>query len=109
MSTAWFKSTFSGSDKTCVEVAHPAHAVLIKDSKLGDQSPIISLSPSHWSAVLDLVIAAESGTVADELTVTLLDDGGASIRNSDDITLTYNVDEWDAFAKGVADGQFDRT
>jgi hypothetical protein len=36
----------------CVEVS-VSHRVLVRDSKLGDDSPILSFSPPAWSAFLD--------------------------------------------------------
>lgn len=109
MSTGFFKSTFSGGDQTCVEVSHQRDSVLIRDSKFGEgESPIITIPAPHWPAVLNLALNGESGEVADVLAITVDHDGGATLR-SGGIELMYNADEWDAFAKGVADGQFDRT
>lgn len=108
MSTPFFKSTFSGGDQTCVEVAHRSSAVLIRDSKYpNNTSPIITVPAEHWAMVLDLALGKNSGPVADVLTVTVDQDGCATL-SSESVTLVYNADEWDAFAKGVADGQFDR-
>ncbi|MEV6336968.1 DUF397 domain-containing protein [Nocardia vinacea] len=108
MSVAWFKSTFSGSETTCVEVAHRSDAVLIRDSKYpNNTSPIITVPAERWAMVLDLALGKNSGPAAGVLTVTVDQDGGATL-SSDSVTLVFNADEWDAFAKGVADGQFDR-
>jgi hypothetical protein len=38
--------------------------------------------------------------------ITLVPDGTATIA-AQGVTLEYNIAEWDAFTKGVADGQFD--
>lgn len=108
MSTTWFKSTFSGEAGTCVEVAHLRDSVLIRDSKyLNNTSPIITVPADHWASVLDLALSKTSGAVADVLTITVHQDGGATL-SSESAKLVYNADEWDAFAKGVADGQFHR-
>lgn len=47
----WRKSSYSGSEGgNCVEVAaHPA-AVHVRDSKLGEGSPVFAVSPTSWSA-----------------------------------------------------------
>ncbi|MEU7027186.1 DUF397 domain-containing protein [Streptomyces sp. NPDC046275] len=47
----WRKSSYSGSEGgACVEVAaHPA-AVHLRDSKLGETSPVLTVSPAAWSA-----------------------------------------------------------
>lgn len=108
MSITWFKSTFSGEAQTCVEVSHRRDSVLIRDSKYpNNTSPVITVPAEHWAMVLDLALGKNSGTVADVLTVTVDQDGSVTL-GSESVTLVYNADEWDAFAKGVADGQFDR-
>jgi len=108
VSAHFFKSTFSGGDKTCVEVAHLDDRALIRDSKFTEsESPIISVPAPHWVTVLNLALNGESGEVADVLAINVDHNGGATLR-SGAIELTYNADEWDAFMKGVADGQFDR-
>lgn len=109
MRPLWFKSTFSGSDKTCVEVSHYDGAVLIRDSKYAGvttEQPIISVPAADWRGVLELVSSADSGDIAGT-SITVRADGTASIAR-EDTTLEYTAAEWDAFMKGVADGQFRR-
>ncbi|NQE88685.1 DUF397 domain-containing protein [Nocardia terpenica] len=109
MSTDFFKSTFSGGEKTCVEVAHRGDSVLIRDSKYtgpATEQPIVSLSPAHWPTMLELTLSGKSGQV-DTVTVTVHPAGGATIADQS-AALIYDADEWDAFRKGVADGQFHR-
>ncbi|MEU8538788.1 DUF397 domain-containing protein [Streptomyces sp. NPDC048717] len=50
----WRKSSYSGSQGgACVEVAtHPA-AVHVRDSKLGETSPVFTVSPTAWNAFVD--------------------------------------------------------
>ncbi|MGX1811678.1 DUF397 domain-containing protein [Nocardia sp. NPDC055321] len=109
MRTNFFKSTFSGGDQTCVEVAHHSDAVRIRDSKYtgpaGDQ-PIVSIPPALWPDLLGLVLSGESGVVG-SARITVSVEGSAVIACPGTI-LAYEADEWDAFTKGVADGQFDR-
>jgi hypothetical protein len=110
VSTTWFKSTYSGEAGTCVEVFHRSDAVLIRDSKYtgpADEQPIISVPPAIWPTFLDLALSANSGTLDEGVTISLHRDGGATI-SAQGVALLYNADEWDAFTKGVADGQFDR-
>ncbi|WP_194838267.1 DUF397 domain-containing protein [Nocardia sp. XZ_19_369] len=106
MSADFFKSTFSGGDKTCVEVAHQHEHVLIRDSKDPD-SPVISIPAEHWTAVLKMGIDAASGTVADVLAIAIHRDGSATITGHG-VDLAYNPAEWEAFVKGAANGEFDR-
>ena len=51
----WFKSSYSSSTGTCVEVRFDTGRVSIRDSKnrrdtAGD--PILTISPAQWSALL---------------------------------------------------------
>lgn len=112
LSIGWYKSTFSGSDKTCVEVARRANTVLIRDSKYtgpaADQ-PIIEVPRTHWRQLLDLALAHTSGTLPGILTVETHHDGSTTLTVPTGTQLTYTPAEWDAFTKGVADAQFDFT
>lgn len=44
----WVKSSHSASGN-CAEVSAPRN-VLLRDSKLGDDSPILEFSPAEWEA-----------------------------------------------------------
>ncbi|MBF6176020.1 DUF397 domain-containing protein [Nocardia blacklockiae] len=110
MGTTWFKSTFSGSEKTCVEVAHRDDTVHVRDSKYtGDpaQQPIVSIRPADWQPFLDLALSGNSGALTGGIAITNHHDGGATITGPH-AALVYDAAEWDAFTKGIADGQFDR-
>ncbi|MYW14032.1 DUF397 domain-containing protein [Streptomyces sp. SID2955] len=50
----WRKSSYSGSEGgDCVEVAaHPA-AVHVRDSKAATTGPVLTVSPATWSGFLD--------------------------------------------------------
>ncbi|MFE3754406.1 DUF397 domain-containing protein [Nocardia tengchongensis] len=111
MSTSFFKSSFSGGDGTCVEVAHRADCVLIRDSKFAGPSesePILTVSPGLWPSFLDLALGGSGGRIGDQLSVNVFTDGSASLANPANVTLEYTAAEWDAFVKGVANGEFDR-
>lgn len=47
----WHKSTVSG-DTGCVEVAFANQAVGVRDSKLGDDSPVLVFTQHEWSVFL---------------------------------------------------------
>jgi len=50
--TDWMKSSFSGSDG-CWEVRMSEHGtMLVRDSKLGDDSPMMELTMEEWDWVL---------------------------------------------------------
>ncbi|ASU79767.1 DUF397 domain-containing protein [Actinopolyspora erythraea] len=50
----WRKSSRSSASGNCVEVAQnlPGTA-LLRDSKLGTDSPVLAVSPGHFAAFLD--------------------------------------------------------
>lgn len=49
----WRKSSFSGSGNACVEVADlAAGGQAVRDSKLGDGSPVLSVPAGQWSAFI---------------------------------------------------------
>ncbi|MGH3885598.1 MAG: DUF397 domain-containing protein [Pseudonocardiaceae bacterium] len=53
----WFTSSYSSGSAECVEVAFlPGHR-LVRDSKLGDASPVLAVSPDEWSAFTAVVKA----------------------------------------------------
>lgn len=49
--TTWRKAAASGS-QNCVEVAHAAGSWLIRDSKLGDDSPVLQFTAAEFEAFL---------------------------------------------------------
>ncbi|MFE6861778.1 DUF397 domain-containing protein [Nocardia sp. NPDC057668] len=105
----WFKSKHSKEAGTCVEVRFGVDAVRIRDSKYtgpaGDQ-PIVSIPPALWPDLLGLVLSGESGVVGSARISVSVE--GSAVIACPGTTLVYEADEWDAFTKGVADGQFDR-
>jgi hypothetical protein len=49
----WFKSSHSGGNDTCVEVAlRPEGSALLRDGTLGDTSPVLRFSPAAWRSFL---------------------------------------------------------
>jgi hypothetical protein len=58
----WRKSTFSGTSGSCVELATDAEIVLMRDSKLGEDSPILVFDRP---AIADFLDRAKSGAFDD--------------------------------------------
>ncbi|TLF74433.1 DUF397 domain-containing protein [Nocardia cyriacigeorgica] len=112
MRADWFKSTFSGGEGACVEVAHRATTVLIRDSKYtgpATDQPIIEVPTSHWRRFLDDCLSGNPTTIPGILTLAIHPDGSATLATPEGTELAYTPAEWDAFVKGIADGQFDRS
>jgi Domain of unknown function (DUF397) len=56
----WRKSTFSGQGNSCVEVANlPGNGRAVRDSKLGEDSPILTFRAEEWTAFIGGVRAGE--------------------------------------------------
>ena len=55
----WTKSSFSGNNNGCVEVACLGDKVFVRDSKLGEGSPVLAFSPHEWSCFVAGVRAGE--------------------------------------------------
>lgn len=57
----WRKSSHSGNDGACVEVASASPGRLVRDSKLGERSPVLSVPVAEFGAFLDAVRAGRLG------------------------------------------------
>ena len=57
----WRKSSFSdgGGEGSCVEVAGTDSAVLVRDTKLGDDSPILAVGYSAWTDFITTIRTGE--------------------------------------------------
>lgn len=113
MRSRWFKSSFSGSEHTCVEVRFAGPVVLVRDSKYllvtGNEpatQPVIEVDAALWLTFLDVAIG--SGRSADGVLpdVEFVEDGNVSLRSYDGVTLTFTSGEWAAFVAGVRAAEF---
>ena len=111
MNGGFYKSSYSSDGPNCVEIAHRTNAVLIRDSKYtgpAEAQPIVTIPAALWTEFLAVALGGESGR-ADDAVVVTVDHDGAALVAGPDATLAYTPGEWDAFLKGIADGQFDRS
>ncbi|MCW7984063.1 hypothetical protein XF35_01620 [Streptomyces platensis subsp. clarensis] len=49
----WFKSSYSNNGGACIEVADNQPNILVRDSKLGNESPVMALPRSAWSGLVE--------------------------------------------------------
>ncbi|QIZ39385.1 DUF397 domain-containing protein [Saccharopolyspora sp. ASAGF58] len=54
----WQKSNYSGQSGSCVEVGQVVDLVGMRDSKLGNDSPVLTVSRVRWA---DFVAAVKGG------------------------------------------------
>jgi hypothetical protein len=52
MNFPWRKSSYSQAQNGCVEIGSTATVIGVRDSKLGDASPVLSFSPKAFRAFL---------------------------------------------------------
>lgn len=84
----------------CVEVAHAEGRVLVRDSKLGDESPVIEFTPELWMDLLD--------DIRDDTWPSMwwrINDTVAWTHGG--VPLRFSVEEIEAFEEGVKAGRFD--
>jgi hypothetical protein len=56
----WIKSSKSSTNGSCVEIeGNGAGGVKVRDSKLGDESPILTFTATEWDAFVEGVRAGE--------------------------------------------------
>jgi hypothetical protein len=52
----WHKASFSqGGENGCVEVGSVPGLVGVRDTKLGDASPVLVFAPNGWAGFLEVV------------------------------------------------------
>lgn len=55
----WHKADASTVNGNCAEVALCAHGAQVRDSKLGEDSPVLTFTAAEWAAFLDGVRKGE--------------------------------------------------
>ncbi|WP_279580578.1 DUF397 domain-containing protein [Fodinicola feengrottensis] len=94
----------SNGQGQCVEVGSNDQ-ILIRDTKLGEASPVLFVLPINWQLFVDHV--RTGGVLSGFPTVEF---AGGEIRMRTDSSgpvLSYSPAEWDAFVAGVELGEFD--
>lgn len=108
ISNVWRKSRRSNPSGNCVEVRIEDDQVLVRDTKLGGSSPVISITRADWLDFTDEIKRGMTGPVGDRIQ-TLVTGGGWDLinRSQPNVRLSFTIAEWDAFLDGVRDGEFD--
>jgi hypothetical protein len=103
----WKKSSYSNPSGNCLEAKTEGDLVLVRDTKLGEQSPVFSVPEDDWQ----VFVAEIKGRVVFPASRWIYtSDPGEGMRlhtaKSSD-TLLFTVAEWDAFLDGARAGEFD--
>lgn len=101
----WRKSSRSNGQAECVEAGNRENEIVIRDSKLGEASPVLAVTPADWRLFVQQIRA--DGNFTGKLTVGFV---GAEIRvraGSVGPALIFTSAEWNAFVAGVELGEFD--
>lgn len=104
----WVKASTSGANGS-VEVAREEDMVLVRDSRLGPESPVISYPVDWWDTLCQAMRrAAEhpNGVAWLPSGAHRMADGGVSWRR-ERATLRFTAQDWAAFVDGARAGEFD--
>lgn len=63
-SPMWRKSSFSSADSNCVELADTGDVIGVRDSKLGDDSPVLEFTRAELRTFIQGVKAGEFDDLA---------------------------------------------
>jgi hypothetical protein len=112
----WQKSTRSNGSggNNCVEVRGEGDQVLVRDTKLGEGSPVISMNKQDWldftSEIKRGITCPIGGTVQVWMSGPsweIVDMAHVVDITDSNLRLSFTRAEWDAFIGGVQDGEFD--
>ena len=91
---SWRTSSASGTNGACVQVAHVAGRVWVRDSKDPD-GPVLKLPHEGWGAFVDVLRYAKVGNlVAPTLTILMITSGSVTIRERLTIRGRVSVRNW---------------
>lgn len=112
----WKKSTRSNGTggSNCVQVRSDDERVLVRDTKLGESSPVISMSRKDWSDFITEIKQGITCPIGGTVQVwmsgpawEIVDMAHVVDITDSDLRLSFTQDEWTAFLEGVKDGEFD--
>lgn len=59
LTSTYRKSSYSGGQGACVEARTNNGRIQVRDTKLGEASPVLGFAPSGWSALLSSIKAGQ--------------------------------------------------
>lgn len=98
------KSSYSSDSWNCVEVATDGGRVLVRNSKLGENAPVLTYSPAGWDHLIATL------RLVDLFKRTEMTNAGERVYCLTDSRLAHlhvTEGERDAFLAGVRAGEFD--
>jgi predicted secreted Zn-dependent protease len=105
--TTWFKSSYSASNASCVEVRFDTHTVSIRDTKDNGNGPTITVTPTQWTTFLATLNDQPTTQTSRALTTRNTPDQGTILRaTATGTTLQFTKTEWDMFLAGVHTHEF---
>lgn len=113
----WRTSSYSMNNAACVDVAFASTAVLVRDTKDAGTGPVIQVSVDQWRTFLHEVLTgtpAKDGVLrAERINKPVTSAHGQPVRArwqvrdlSTEVTLHFTEEEWIAFRRGAAYGEF---
>ena len=111
----WFKSSFSNSSQTCVEVCLHAGLVSIRDSKNRgprrtldrSRQPILTVTAREWADFLHNLTDGAIDSGRGPLTIDHGPNGTDMRAAGQNPTLKFTPAEWHAYLEGVHAHEFD--
>lgn len=103
MNLTWTRSSYCANG-ACTAVAYDNGRILVRNSKAGDNSPILDYSAEEWG---DFVAAFLTDPLhAPGLRCRLLTSGGGWVWTKDGVVLEFTDEEMQAFGDGAKAGEF---
>ncbi len=99
----WTRSTRCSSG-SCVEVYHQDGLILVRDSKRGEQSPVIEYTADDWGHLVESFLANPLRTPG--IGCRTLAAGGGWVWTKGGVALEFTDEEMQKFGDGLRAGEF---
>ncbi|MDT9693248.1 DUF397 domain-containing protein [Streptomyces sp. P9(2023)] len=102
MSLTWQKSSYCSEGDACVHVATAPDGHIRLTESADPTGSILTVTPDRFRALLDALKAGDTA-----VGITVAHGPGDAVHLRADGTVTTDARKWDAFVRGVRDGEFD--